>query len=128
MAENGQDRDIEEFFAAARAVTRAPGPDLLGRILADAEAAQPRAPRPAGRSQWGPIARFRRVCESLGGWQAAGGLLAAALAGLWIGVSPPAAFVGVTEGWAYGVWGEAVSLELGDQLALYEELLAGDEP
>ncbi|MBW4708463.1 hypothetical protein KX928_11780 [Roseobacter sp. YSTF-M11] len=60
---------------------------LMARVLEDADALQPAiapamAPHPA---------LWRRIAAGIGGWQGVGGLVAATCAGIWIGVSPPAA-------------------------------------
>lgn len=86
--------ELEALFAAARHAPRgdpAP-PDLLARVLADAEALQPAAPaarsRPAGPS---PVAasRLRVLLGTLGGWPALGGLACAGVAGVAIGLALP---------------------------------------
>lgn len=71
-----RDDDLEELFAAAR--RHAPRPDaaLLGRIAADAERAA-------------PVHGWRGLWSAVGGWPAAAGFAAAALAGVWIGAAPP---------------------------------------
>lgn len=73
---------LERHFAAARARTPVPPAALADRVLGDAAASH----RPAGRG------RLAEVWRTLGGWPAAAGLSAAALAGLWIGVAAPRAF------------------------------------
>ena len=88
-----------------------PGQDLMERILADAVAAQP-APLPPGPAV--PSASgvgssgWRGWLDALGGWPALGGLTAAAVTGLWIGMAPPAAIDDLVA----GVLGETVSLDL----------------
>ncbi|MFO7922013.1 hypothetical protein DZD18_06330 [Rhodobacteraceae bacterium W635] len=78
------DRDeIEDILAAARDANR-PSDDLVARVLADAAAVQAASSAPAGRP-----ARWRLAWPALGGWLGAGGLAAAAAAGLFIGVAAP---------------------------------------
>lgn len=73
--------DLDDLFSLAR--REEPGPALLARVLADAEAAQRRAV-PERRSRW----RVLRVL--LGGVGATAGMATAALAGVWIGMAEPA--------------------------------------
>lgn len=87
------------------------GPDLMERILADAVAAQPAPvlPGPAVPSASNAESTgWRGWLDALGGWPALGGLAAAAVTGLWIGVAPPAAIDDLVA----GVLGETVSLDL----------------
>ncbi|MBE1283949.1 MAG: hypothetical protein GJ676_11620 [Rhodobacteraceae bacterium] len=88
--------ELETLFAQARA--QRPGiPDgLTDRILADALAFQEAqtAPKPAGETHTGSgtdRVGIRGVFGSVfGGWPALGGMVAAALVGVWIGAAPPA--------------------------------------
>lgn len=84
-----KDRDnvmLDDLFRAARGEARSQGasPDLLARVLADAETHQP-APQalasvaPRGRGRW---AQF---LSAIGGWPSVSGLAAATVAGVWIG-------------------------------------------
>ncbi|WP_080457873.1 hypothetical protein [Roseovarius sp. A-2] len=88
---------LDAFFEAARAQAPAPSPDLLARVLADADATRQAhstvglvhvhtpAPRP------GIAARLYRL---LGGWPAMAGLATAALTGIWIGTALPEGLLG----------------------------------
>lgn len=84
---------LDALFAQARAGA-GPVPDaLLARVIADAEAAMPRAPvlRPApvaARPQAGWLAALVAL---LGGRSAVAGMAAAGLAGVWIGFAQPVA-------------------------------------
>ncbi len=92
MSDDG-DR-LDRLLAEARDEPRGwtPGDDLAARIVADAAAQMPRrAARPAPR--FGAV-----LLAALGGWAAVGGLAAATVAGIWIGVSPPAAVDGLLGG------------------------------
>ncbi|MEX3314830.1 hypothetical protein [Sulfitobacter sp. PS-8MA] len=71
---------LEDFFAAARATPPALPAGLQARILADAAAHMPAAPRPWHRALW----------QLLGGAAGVGGLAMAAAVGVWLGVAPPA--------------------------------------
>lgn len=81
---------MAEIDAWLTEVRDAPDPDMQGdlitRILADASAVQAAAAMGApARLRW------RDWVAALGGWPAMGGLVAAGVAGLWIGVSPTGA-------------------------------------
>ena len=71
---------LEDFFAAARATPPPMPADLQARILADAAAHMP-----AARPAW-----HRVLWQLLGGSAGVGGLMTAAVVGVWIGVAPPA--------------------------------------
>ncbi len=83
-----QDADttkLESFFAAARATAPQPEDDLVARVLADAEAAQPRNTHPVAkqsRARWLP---------ALGGWPALASLVTATVAGVSLGFADPVA-------------------------------------
>ncbi|MEO1779805.1 MAG: dihydroorotate dehydrogenase [Pseudomonadota bacterium] len=78
------DKEFEAFFDAARRTAPQPSADLVARILAEAEAAQPKAAPTPERPPW-----WRSLLEGLGGAPAIGGLLTATVAGLWIGAAQP---------------------------------------
>ncbi|MFS4438568.1 hypothetical protein ACMA5I_10160 [Paracoccaceae bacterium GXU_MW_L88] len=63
--------DLDSYFAAAREAEPGVPGDLLGRVLADAAAHQPK-----------PFTLWR----FLGGWKGAPALACGALMGLWIGM------------------------------------------
>lgn len=88
---------LEAHFDAARRRPETPSGDLMRRVQADAERAQSdggAAPVATG-SGTGRLGQFYRI---LGGWPAAAGLGTAAVAGLWLGVSPPAGLDAVAQG------------------------------
>ena len=110
------DLDLDNVFAEARAARPLPGDDLLRRIISDADDV---ATSRETKSSAGSRSRWRDWMMLLGGWPAVGGLVASTLAGLWIGVAPPAALSDL----AASVWGEQVSVNLGidvDPLSLLE--------
>lgn len=80
----------------------APSDDLMARILADAEAAQGLAVPVLLRVGW------RNWLAALGGWPALGGMAVAGVAGLWLGVAPPAA----VDQLVAELLGETVSVDL----------------
>ncbi|WP_245820547.1 UPF0449 family protein [Flavimaricola marinus] len=81
-----------------------PSDDLMARILADAEASRPvpAAPPEAPRLGW------RNWLATLGGWPVLGGMAMAGVAGLWLGVAPPAA----VDQMVAEMLGETVSVDL----------------
>lgn len=108
------DADLDGLFAAARDETPMPSAELVGRVLADAEAVQagfvaPAAARPA---------RFGGLIAALGGWPALAGLATAAVAGITIGIVSPET-VDTLSGGALGLAGYDVN----DLLPSYADLL-----
>ena len=85
---------LDDLFAQARADTPGPSDDLMARVLADADAVQDgfAAPIPAPEQK----GLWARMVETVGGWPAVSGLAAATVAGVWIGVAPPASITEVT--------------------------------
>jgi len=88
-----EDRELDALLAAARRRAPHPSEALMSRIAADADAVQAGFAAPS--SPRGVVSRRPRragfLREVLGGWPAAAGLVAAAAAGVWIGVVPPPA-------------------------------------
>ena len=81
--------DLDGFFAAARAAGPEPSEALVARVLADAEAAMPRAavPTPAAaprRRRW-----LAAAAALFGGGPMAAGLASAVVAGVAIGYAGP---------------------------------------
>lgn len=84
---------IDALLAEARGQAPAPDDALMARVLADATAVQDaRHTRPAPV----PPGLWARAMEAIGGWPALGSLTAATVAGLWVGIAPPAAVSDVT--------------------------------
>ncbi|WP_099826353.1 dihydroorotate dehydrogenase [Oceaniglobus indicus] len=112
------DAGLDALFENARRSAPAMSDDLFARIMADAVAATPARVAAARRvSPWG------RVLGALGGWPSLAGLSAAALAGVWIGIAQPAAFIAVQSG--LGFEGAAVaSYELEDLMPGFDSLSA----
>jgi len=84
------DDGLDVFFEAARSEAPPLPGGLAARMLGDAYEVQ------AGRAAMPPAGRRRRgavpaLLAAIGGWPAMGGLAAATAAGVWIGISPPAA-------------------------------------
>lgn len=87
MTEPNKDDDpLAPFFDAARADERLePSEDFLARLEAQAEAAALAPARPGVAPARGGLLGL------IGGWAGVGGMAAAAMAGVWIGVAPPSA-------------------------------------
>lgn len=86
------DRVLETYFEAARKDCRAPSSELMARILADAADVQ--AGFPVARASGVRVGGFvRQLVQGLGGWPAVAGLAAAAVTGLWIGMSQSSALI-----------------------------------
>ncbi len=83
---------LDVLFDERRAEDVAPPSDaLMARMMADASAALADAAQeatPVGIPRRSPIAG---LWAALGGWLGAGGLAAATLTGLWVGIAQPAA-------------------------------------
>ena len=87
-------KSLDEFFAAARDTPPKPSADLVTRILADAQSVQlarvrstSAPPRKLQRSTlWAAVSEFLWF---IGGLRALLALSTAAVAGIWIGISPP---------------------------------------
>lgn len=73
------DAELDDLFQTARRQTQALPDGLAQRILADAHAQQS---TPA-QGIW------PRMRDALGGWPGLGGLVAAGMAGVWLGFAPP---------------------------------------
>ncbi len=93
---------IDALFAQARTQSPAVSDDLMVRVLADAADMLVHpvvAPKPA---------LWPTFMELIGGWPSVGGLAMAGVAGIWVGVAPPAS---VTT-WAADLIGSPVSIDL----------------
>ncbi len=101
------DAALEALFSGAQA--DAPGDALMARVLADAQAVQEDQVRPVAapvpRAGW--LARF---ADALGGWGAVGGVTAAGLMGLSIGLYSPTAVTDLVGAETLGL--EAVSYDI----------------
>ena len=106
MMTDPNDDFLDDLFATARRGDPVPGDDLVTRILADSDAVQDSWATPATPTV--ELGLWARMLDVIGGWPALGGLAAATIAGVWVGIAPPA---GVTDLTA-GIWGEAVTVPL----------------
>lgn len=106
---------VDRLLAQVRAADARPDADFLARMVALAEAAQPQAP-PLPRPAPSPTGRG---LFALFGWPALGGMVAATVAGFWLGVTPPDGL----SAWAAEVAGQVVDIGFygeEDVLALLE--------
>ncbi|SEW25401.1 hypothetical protein SAMN04488515_1857 [Cognatiyoonia koreensis] len=94
-----KDDFLEDIFATARIDDPVPSADLRARVLANAVVARTPERRSTGQLWPGFLAL-------LGGWPALGGVAAAGVAGLWVGLAPPAA----VESLAADVFGTTTSV------------------
>jgi len=78
--------DLDQLFAEARQARPDLPDDLAVRILTDAEAVRLERQKQAVPARRNPILG---LFDGLGGWQGLSGLVAASLAGLWVGFSAP---------------------------------------
>ncbi len=89
MDKDDETRALEVYFDAARRATPEPSAALLTRVADQAQSLQP-APAPLPRGAGGGLPGWRMALSMIGGWPTAAALSAAMLAGVWLGVSPPA--------------------------------------
>lgn len=100
------DEFLDDLFVRAQKAEASPQDDLVARVLADADAVQ--AGFRVSTAATAPAGLWARMLDALGGWPAVSGLAAATVAGVWIGVAPPAS----VEDMAAGLWGTTVSVPL----------------
>lgn len=84
------DAALEAFFVAGRACAPEPGPELMARILADADAevdARTRLRAPA--AQRARQSRWAAIMSAIGGWPAVASMATAAVTGVWLGFASP---------------------------------------
>lgn len=110
--------DLDDFFTAAREAGPVPSEALVARVLADADAAQPRvavAEPVVGTSRWRRW--LMAISAAVGGGAMATGLASAAVAGVFIGYAGP-----VTSDWLAGAvsGGEDVQMVAASDLFLEE--------
>ncbi len=98
MMTDPNDDMLDDIFAEARAVAPTPSDDLMARVLPDATSPQPVSAPP----------RRMRLWEMIGGWPALGALVTATVAGVWVGIAPPA----TVETYAAQLFGEEISVSL----------------
>ena len=109
------DKILEAAFAQARTPDIMPSEAALNRIMMDADSVLVDAAPVSRRPKQGFGAM---ILEVIGGWTSFSGLAAATVAGLWIGVSPPAALADLS----VGIWGATIEVPL-----LESDMFAGLE-
>ncbi|MFN4153122.1 MAG: dihydroorotate dehydrogenase [Paracoccaceae bacterium] len=109
---------LDALFAQAQAHPPLPDADFMARVMADARALQPRAPRraPVRPGLWA------RLAAALGGAIAVAGLGTAAMAGLVIGYVQPDPMVSFAGSIGFGVT-ESLDLLPGFDALLSEDIL-----
>jgi hypothetical protein len=116
---NPNDDMLDDLFAQARAQPPgSPSDDLIARVLADAAGVQP-APSAHVISQPG---LWSRIMDTIGGWPALGGLAAATVAGIWVGVAPPTPVSDLTA----HLMGDVVTVDLFSATLLLDTEALGD--
>ena len=118
------DDQLEALFAEARAAAPDLPEGLAARMLADADAVQqgfaaaplPQGPDTAPRPGW-----FARAFAGIGGWPALAGFATATVAGVWIGMSPPALVASEAAYYTSG-GGTAEDLYLVDTMPAFDQL------
>lgn len=116
--DHAADDAVDRLLAQVRAADATASDDFLARLVAAAEAVQPAVPAP-GAAATPRRAPRRSLFGLLGGWPALGGMVAATVAGFWVGITPPDSL----STWAATVAGEVVGIGIygeDDVLALLE--------
>lgn len=93
------DDALDGFFAAGKAQTPEPSEALMAAIMADAMAVADTFDAQSAPVRPGRLGLWATLLAVLGGWPAVAGMATAAVAGVWMGVTPPQ---GVSD-WAGGV-------------------------
>jgi hypothetical protein len=100
MKMNDDDKMLENTFARMRDVDVTPSEGLFDRIMMDADSVLAANVADAPNLQTATKAGLgAMLLDVIGGWPSFGGLAAATVAGLWIGVSPPAVLSDLSEGY-----------------------------
>lgn len=112
MMTKSDDEFLDDIFGTAKAQPTLVPDDLMARVMADAQSA---LVKPDGAPKQ---SLFAGLFDIIGGWPSVGGLAMAGVAGLWFGVSPPAAL----STWTAELIGVPVSVDLfGDTTAYFAE-------
>ena len=95
---------LEDLFAAARSEPIQLPPALQAAMLADAQQIQQAGTLAPAEQSSSPqnisLRLWQQFVSAVGGWPALGGLAAASLSGLWIGLAPPSFFPDPVESFA----------------------------
>lgn len=98
------DEMLDDFFGAARRAAPLADADLMARIMDDARTVQAEAAAESAeglQAQRRSLSALTQLLSAVGGWGGAGGLAAASVFGLWMGMSPT---LGLAE-YAQGLYG-----------------------
>ena len=82
------ENELDQLFETARQSVPVPDDAFLARITADAEAFAASAAEPVAAAAPKPWL-WSQVAGVFGGWGGMSGLVAATVAGVWIGIAPP---------------------------------------
>ena len=111
---NRDSQILDDMFAQSREQVVPISDELTARVLNDAARLQS-APSVA-------VPTWRALIEMIGGWPTMGGLVAAGVAGLWIGIAPPTGLTTI----ASELSGSNVTVDLwGDDLFGTQEWIDG---
>ncbi|WP_415233793.1 dihydroorotate dehydrogenase [Pseudorhodobacter sp.] len=113
-----QDTDLEDLFATARQQPVTVSPDLMARVLADADSWQPAAATLPSRARKPRL--FAGFMAAIGGVGGLAGLSSAAIAGVWIGFAQPIALSSVTDAFLAG----GTAAETVDILPSFDDFLS----
>jgi len=115
---NPNDDMLDDLFAQAREVKPVPSDDLMARVLADADSMLPSS----GVMSAAQTSLWARIMDAIGGWPAVSGLAAATVAGVWVGVAPPASVEDLTASFI----GDEVSISLFSTDLMFDAGALGD--
>lgn len=90
-----QNRDLDDLFKEARRQSVAVSPDLMARVLGDADAMQPAGSGLPDRRR--RVGFLTGLLAAIGGIGGVAGLSTAAMAGVWIGFADPTGLSTVTD-------------------------------
>ncbi|MEM8536633.1 MAG: hypothetical protein AAGF56_02100 [Pseudomonadota bacterium] len=115
------DNMLDDLLNHTKGVAPAPSDDLFARVLADAVVLQPKpsaiAPVATPRTAWDLF------MDVIGGWPAFSSLAAATIAGVWIGVAPPAVIDDLTASYLGDEL--SISLDTADMLLIEGGIIDG---
>lgn len=96
---------IDALLSDVRSVQVTPDDSLMARVMADAHRVDHSEPAAQPAASW-----WAALHDLLGGWPTVGGMALAGVAGLWVGIAPPAP----VENLAAGVFGTTDTVSLLD--------------
>jgi hypothetical protein len=97
---NLNDAELDALFGAAAQNAPDPSPELLARVLGDADvAADTRVAQQRVKSTRSWRTKFGALIGGVGGWPGFAGLASVTVAGIWIGYVQPESLTGLTDGY-----------------------------